>query len=269
MCRLPTGRRGQSDPCITTTAASATTPDTTPPEFDLTQGIAAGPFGDPTRYEGNADRGLGDDDDAVLTEKTSWNLAHFHPDGAWERALSIFRSGITWINQAREDLPDAVGGVTWIGLDRPAASCLLPFFVGVPDLPKPMKTMKLTEFEFEGDSAWWAFNYIANYATMRYALMIQDVRLRQKSLESAAYDRIGAVQQSAEGSAKPSPSDLFAVCDEIMQGALEAWWNLAKTLVVKYNDGCITEGENIMQHFGYPTRSWIRDVGFFDGPTRY
>ncbi|MGB2983732.1 MAG: C69 family dipeptidase [Candidatus Bipolaricaulia bacterium] len=244
-------------------------------ELDLTKGVGAGPYGDPTRYEGNVDRGLGDDDNSVLTEKTSWNLAHFHPEGAWERAISIFRSGMMWINQARDDLPDAIGGVSWVGLDRPAANCLMPFFVGVRDLPRPMKTMKLTEFEFESDSAWWAFNYVANYATMRYAFMIQDIRLKQREQEDAAYDRINALQRLAGGSEDPSPADLYAACEEIMKKTLAAWWELAKSLVVKYNDGCHTEAgtdtqpEKVMEHMGYPTKAWLKAVGFYDGPTQY
>jgi len=249
-------------------------------EFDLTRGIGAGAYGDPTRYEGNADRGL-DDDDSVLTEKTSWNLAYYRPKGAWERALSIFRCGMMWFNQARADLPDPIGGVSWIGLDRPAANCLLPFFVGVSDLPKPMKTMKLTEFAFDPNpdsdarSAWWPFNYVANYATMRYAFMIEDIRVAQRRLEAAAYTMVKDVQGGKGNLDADTGNHLHDVCNDQMEDVLKAWWDLARTLVVKYNDGCLTEPktdthpEIVMEHIGYPTRAWLKAVGFYDGPTEY
>ncbi|MBW2569872.1 MAG: C69 family dipeptidase [Deltaproteobacteria bacterium] len=113
-------------------------------EFDLTKGRAAGPFGDPTRYEKNPDQG----DD-------TWNLNKYQPKGAWERPLSIYRCGMMWINQGRSFLPDPVGGVSWIGLDRPAATCLMPFYAGVNELPELVETMNL--IKFTRDSAWWAF----------------------------------------------------------------------------------------------------------------
>jgi dipeptidase len=231
-------------------------------EFDLTRGLGAGPFGDPTRYEGNADRGSGDDDNPD-TENTSFNLAKYHTHGAWERAVSIFRCGMFWINQARGSYPDPVGGISWIGLDRPAANCLMPFFVGVSELPASLETMRLDEFAFDGPSAWWAFNFVGNYATMRYALMINDIRKKQRELENDAYKAV----QMFDGDT--SIDDLTHFCSRHAGHVAGEWWDLARTLIVKYNDGCITDENGIMQVVGYPNRAWLKAAGFYDGPTEY
>ena len=57
-------------------------------KFDLTKGLAAGPFGSPVRYDG--DRGLsGPNGDK----------------GAWERPISIFRALYSHVMQTRLHMP--------------------------------------------------------------------------------------------------------------------------------------------------------------------
>ncbi|HII07635.1 MAG TPA: dipeptidase [Methanotrichaceae archaeon] len=238
-------------------------------EFDLTRGRAGGPFHDPTRYEENPDQG------------NAFNLNSYHPEGAWERPLSIYRCGMISINQARGDLPDPVGGVSWIGLDRPAANCLMPFFVGVSHLPKCIETMNLLEFDFNSnESAWWAFNFVANYATIKYSYMMEDIREKQREMESVAYEEVSAFQHKFVVESGPSYEifDLDAMlaksCEEYALHVVSSWWDLAKALIVKYNDGCITtvdeetHDENIMKKAGYP-KQWLCDVGYYRGPTSY
>jgi len=226
-------------------------------EFDLTKGTAAGPWGDPTRYSNNPDQG------------NEFKLSVYRPKGAWERSISIYRCGMFWINQARKAFPDAIGGISWIGLDRPAASCLMPFFAGIKEMPKPMETMTLTDFKFGGDSAWWAFNFVANYITLKYSYMIEDLKKVQDELEKEAYDAVYKI--------KPGDKvDITKFCQENTQEVLNAWWKLAADLVVKYNDGCITtvEGtgdkkvEKIMQKVDYP-EWWLKQAGYYNGPTSY
>lgn len=252
-------------------------------ELDMTRGRAAGPFHDPTRYEENPDQG------------DAFNLNTYHPEGAWERSLSIYRCGMTWVNQAKacikvndndepEPLPDAVGGVSWIGLDRPAANCLMPFFVGVSDLPKSIQTMNLLEFDFNGKSAWWAFNFVANYATIKYSYMMEDIRDKQRELESKAYEAVSLLQNLYSKHPEMNPTEIIrevtAFCNDNTEKVVSEWWNLAKTLIIKYNDGCITTVdkrevdkttvfvENIMKKAGYP-KQWLCDAGYYRGPTSY
>jgi dipeptidase len=155
-------------------------------------------------------------------------------------------------------LPDAIGGIAWIGLDRPAANCLMPFFVGVKDLPTPMQTMKLTKFERR--SAWWAFNYVANYINLKYSYMIGDVTELQQKLENDAYEAVYNLKHTKD--------DIDEFCSKNMNKVLNAWWRLSEQLIVKYNNGCITTEKAIMQKIDYPDW-WLRDVGYYNGPISY
>lgn len=228
-------------------------------EFDLTKGIAAGPFGNPTRYEKNPDQG------------DTWNLNKYHPKGAWERPISIYRCGMMWINQGRKFLEYPVGGVSWIGLDRPAATCLMPFYVAGNGLPKSMETMIATEFDH--DSAWWAFNFTANYATIKYSYMIKDIREKQKELEGAAMEAQKAVDQAAallvkNGQLKLCKEFLTTFYNTNTETVVSQWWKLSTKLIVKYNDGCITTEDQLMHQVGYP-EDWLKKTDFYQGPTTY
>ena len=46
------------------------------------------------------------------------------------------------------------------------------------------------------------------------------------------------------------------------------WRKLSEQLVVKYNDGCITDDKGIMRQVGY-SRRWLSYVGYFNGPISY
>ncbi|MEE8637584.1 MAG: C69 family dipeptidase, partial [Candidatus Margulisiibacteriota bacterium] len=89
-------------------------------QFDMTRGMAAGPFGTPERYFGPYD---GSSPDVASPGRKMI--------GAWERPISVHYAGYTFVNQVRGWLPDPIGGVCWLGPDKSAASCFVPFYAGV------------------------------------------------------------------------------------------------------------------------------------------
>ena len=219
-------------------------------EFDLTRGRAAGPFNNPVRCEGNPDHG------------DSWNLNKHKPAGAWERPISIYRCGMMWINQAKRNGNDSTG-FSWIGLDRPVANCIMPFYSKMKSLPEKIETMNLLEFAFKGNSAWWAFNFVANYVNLNYEYMMREVVALQNQLEK---DSAGKIKPVLDGQ---SSEFIIEFCNNNLDTVVNKWWELAVTLIVRYNDGCITTGpNNIMEKLDYP-KSWLKDVGFYEGPINY
>lgn len=222
-------------------------------EFDLTKCIGAGPWGDPTRYELNPDRG------------DTFELKVSRSKGAWERPISIYRCGMMWINQAHhEDAKhDVLGGISWVGLDRPAANCLMPFYCTVKDLPDCVQKMNLVDFDME--CAWWAFNFVANYVTIKYSYMIKDLQELQKDLEEEAYAMIA---EHTQREVCPTREELTTYCSDNAEIVRKAWWKLANQLIVKYNDGCRTTWEHPMSKIDYP-ESWLKKAGYYRGPICY
>lgn len=227
-------------------------------EFDLTKGVAAGPFGYPDRYYGPYD-GQGDVGDP------SRQLG-----GAWERPISVTYCGYAFVCQARNWLPDPVGGIMWLGLDKPADTCFIPFFVGVSDLPESIQVCDTSEFN--KDSAWWAFNFVSNWAALKYSYMHEDIKLMQEKYEALSLSRLPEIEAHITKILLTKPEEagryLARFCSRNSQEIVEAWWKLSEYLIVRYNDGFINEKGNMAQPTGYP-KEWLDETGWADGPTSY
>jgi len=218
-------------------------------EFDMTRGHGAGPWSDPTRYATNPDQG------------NTWELTVNKPQGAWERPISIYRCGMFGMNQSKARLGDApTNGISWVGLERPALNCLMPFYCQVTDLPECVQTMNLMNFDL--NSSWWVFNFVGNYATIKYSHMMQDIVAQQSNLEEAAYEMVRTYEGEADIGAITEYSTANAV------GVRDSWWNLGKQLIVTYNDGNRTTKGAPMQGINYP-EWWLDDAGYYKGPISY
>jgi len=142
-------------------------------QFDLTKGLAAGPWGCPERYNAPRDE-----------------------EGAWERALSIYRCESTYILQSREWLPDAIGALAWWGLDAPHSTVYMPFYAGINKLPKAYSTGSYEDFS--RDNAWWAFNFVSNWANLNYSYMIKDINKKQEVIEGREFAMQSAIEETAK-----------------------------------------------------------------------
>ncbi len=223
--------------------------------FDMTIGPGAGPFGYPYRYYGPYDPS-GDVADPN------------HPlDGAWERPLSVDYCGFIYVNQGRSWLPDPVGGICWFGPDKPTETCFVPFFCGVTDLPQSYQVCNTAEFSRE--SAWWAFNLVANWATVKYSFIRRDIKDMQdlielKEIRSVAYfDSITAHVDDDD-----IPALLTEWCTSNADSVVSAWWAFSGDLIVKYDDGYVNSPERMAHELGYSHR-WLEMTEWTDGPVTY
>lgn len=228
-------------------------------EFDLTKGLAAGPFGDPNRFEGNAE-GMADKE-GKLTPLI----------GEFERPLNIYRCVYAHVNQSRSWLPDAIGGVVWFGPDRPATAVLMPFYAGATDLPTAIQ--KADILKFDRHSMWMAFNYVANYSMLKYSYMIKDIRAERDRFEATAFARQPQLEAEAlalwnKGERAEVRERLTRYSDQNAKAVLADWWKLASNLYLKYNDGYLNSQQSIADPVFYPAW-WLKQVGYEDGPTDY
>ena len=228
-------------------------------EFDLTQGLAAGPFGNPNRFEGNAESLA--DKEGKLTQLV----------GEFERPLNIYRCIHLHINQSRSWLPDSIGGVLWLGPDRPATTVLLPFYVGAGGLPEFVQHADILKLDRR--SLWSAFNYVANYSQLKYSYMIQDIHDLQAQFETAAFAKQLGIESQAlalwnAGDQAGAKKSLALYSGQNASTVLDAWWQLSEQLYIKYNDGYLNTEKEIGHPLFYPA-AWLKQVGFENGPTSY
>lgn len=214
--------------------------------FDLTKGMAAGPFGNPNRYP---------------TPKSVRPENMKNVD--WTRAISIFRCSYSFVAQARDWMPEAVGGVLWFGEDAPHSTVYMPIYAGVTSLPKSVSEGKRAEFD--PDSAYWAFNFVSNWADLRYDRMIEDIKAAQKSYEDEFFMMQPQIEEKALALYKESPAKakeyLTKYTNDTINNVVDGWWKLGWTLVGKYSDGYVTTPDGKQEAPGYPTE-WLETVGF-------
>ena len=203
-------------------------------EFDLTKGVAAGPFGTPNRY------------------------ATPSKYGAWERAISMFRCSYVVVMQARAWLPNTIGGLAWFGEDAPHSTCYLPIYVGATSVPKALTIGRRDVLD--RNSAWWAFNYVSNIADLKYSYMIKDIAEAYGKFEGEALAMQPAVEQAALALYNTDPklaaTFLTNYSNAHAERVVQAWWELADKLMVKYQDGYVD-----LKTVGYP-EEWLKSFGF-------
>jgi len=225
-------------------------------QFDLTQGVAAGPYGDPHRFTGPYD---GNQNDVSQDKK-------FY--GAWERSLSVFYQGYTFVTQIRPNVPKATKGIVWFGPDVSYTTCFTPFPSKVTKLPLAYQTGSPQKLDRE--SAWWAFDFVGNWARLNFQRITKvDILPLQEELELRQLKRI----QEWDNAVQDRPNEAIKLvtdfCEENAREILKQWWELADTLVAKYSDGYINlPNEPGAKEIGYPS-TWLSYTNYKDGPTSY
>jgi len=210
--------------------------------LDMTQGVDAGPYGSPHRWR---PMGFVVDDEQYT----------------WERTVSTQQTGFSMVTQSRAWLPDAVGGLTWYGVDDTAFTCYVPLYCGINEVPPSFATGSLRQFDW--DSAWWVFNFVSNYANLKYSHMIQDIQLAQAEIEGDFLDLQPAVEQTAAALAASDPDLMRRYLTDYSVQHAEAvtrkWRELGEYLLTKYNDGYVKDDDGRPQEKGYP-EAWLRAV---------
>ncbi len=207
--------------------------------YDMTEGIEAGPFGNPNRIR-----------------PLNWEV-----DGekcSWERPVSTYNTAFSFIAQARSYLPDEIGGIVWFGVDDTYFSCYVPFYCSITEIPKPFTIGDINKYSRE--SAWWSFNFVSNFANIRYSYMIKDIQKVQEELEHSFFVMQDSVETKAK-QLKKKKRIRFLTEYSAFQGELahKKWNELGEHLITKYNDGYIKNDKGHPEEAGYP-EEWYKNL---------
>lgn len=211
-------------------------------DYDMTKGLDAGPFGSPNRWR-------------PMTWKVDGD------DYTWERPISTQQTGFSFVSQSRSWLPDPIGGVLWYGVDDTYFTCYVPLYCGINAVPQSFARGSLREFSW--DSAWWVFNFVANFANLKYSYMKEDIQAVQAELE-AAHD---ALQPAVERTALAlRERDRALMIDYLTdystsraERVVKRYRELGEHLIRKYNDGYVIDPDGREKEVGYP-EPWLREV---------
>jgi dipeptidase len=209
--------------------------------YDMRRGIPSGPFGTPNRCR-----------------PLVWHVDSVKY--AWERPVSTFHTGFSFVSQSRAWLPNAIGGVYWYGVDDTYSTCYVPLYCGIDKLPPSYTTGTMKRFSWK--SAWWIFNFVANFANIRYNDMIKDIKAVQEDIESHLIGLQPAVEKTAAYLAKENPDLLKRYLTDFSvshaEQVVSRWRELAEFLITKYNDGYVDDESGEVQK-SYP-QEWLQDL---------
>eukprot|EP00929_Paragymnodinium_shiwhaense_P074970 TRINITY_DN3833_c0_g1_i1.p1 TRINITY_DN3833_c0_g1~~TRINITY_DN3833_c0_g1_i1.p1 ORF type:complete len:696 (+),score=161.97 TRINITY_DN3833_c0_g1_i1:65-2152(+) len=195
-------------------------------EFDMSQGILAGPFGTPFRLEGGP------------------------KFGQVPRGISIFRSIYSMIAQSGPQ-----GSWVWFGPDTAATSVYVPLDSRTGALDASYHTGTYTNFTRE--SAFWAFDFVNNWMQLNYkGMMEQDVGPRQQKWQDVI-DK----EREEKNVAAMTAEEVKAWQLGVQRRVVADWWTFSDQLVMKWNDMSHSHGEVTEGTYGYPA-DWAKMVGF-------
>ena len=227
-------------------------------EFDLTAPPAGGPFGNPYRNWGPYDT-----HDRLYSGELK--------PGAWPRPISTDPCGYSYVAQARDWLPDCIGGICWLGLSSPAETCYAPFYAGITKLPAPY--LNGSHWDLNWDTAFWPFEMVQNWARLMYVDMIPVIKAEQVRLEGGALARQADIEQQAGGLYEKDELLARAFLTNYTNATaiedLECWKNLFEKLVVTYRNGQYNDLQNkTITNIGYPVW-WFDYAEYQYGPRVY
>lgn len=173
-----------------------------------------------------------------------WRPLTFEVDGARytnERAIATQQTGFWLLGQARNWLPDEIGGILWFGVDDAATSALTPIYSSSLSVPECFRVGNGNMTEYSPTAAFWVFNRVTNFAYLRYDMMSADIRRVVDEHENTALERIPAIDAAALALHKQSPHKarefLTDYSVSTAQQLFDKWVKLDRYMLVKYIDG--------------------------------
>lgn len=181
-----------------------------------------------------------------------WRPMTFEVDGVTytnERAIATQQTGFWLLGQARNWLPDAIGGIIWFGVDDAATSCLTPIYSSSTRIPECFRVGNGTMTTYSPTSAFWIFNRVANFAYLRYDLLSAEIKKAFDKHENQCIKTIPAIDAAAKILYEESPEEAVEYLTDYSittaQQMFNDWVNLDQYLLVKYIDGNVKkEDEN-------------------------
>jgi dipeptidase len=208
--------------------------------YDMTQGLDAGPFGSPNRWR-----------------PLSWEDAN-KDKYSWERPVSSINTAFSYIGQMRSWLPDEVGGICWFGVDDTYFTCWVPIYVGNTSIPEPFTKGDINKYS--RDAMWWAFNFVSNFANLKYLYMIKDIQKVQSELESRMIGEQDSITKSALEMPKNERIEMLtAYSAKWGEKVHQSWLDLGDMLITKYNDGYVKDEKGAIREVGYP-EEWKNEM---------
>ncbi|OQS00561.1 peptidase [Achlya hypogyna] len=208
--------------------------------WDLTQGAAAGPYGNPDRYETG-----------------TWGGHEF------ERAISIFRASYSYV-AAVAATPAA--SVLWFGPYAPHATLYTPLYPAASTVPAAVSSGSL--LAYNASSFFWAAAVVGNTAAHFYKFAHPVVASAQTACEAAFANGVATAQAHVRSLASVEAIAAFLAAETTANVATAhtTATSLFGALMTRFHDGYVVSNFSdrvpVVEPMGYPDW-WLRSAGYY------
>jgi len=154
-------------------------------------------------------------------------------DIQWYRPIPVWRNSYHFISQARDWLPNEIGGVLWFGLDNPENSVVLPVWVGITEVPPSWALQDRTKVN--RDSAFWAFGLVDDCVNQYYGVLKPILDEMRDPLQEELFAEQDSIEQEALKLYKNSPEEAQKFLTEYtvstMKRVEKAYWEILDVLL--------------------------------------
>ena len=211
--------------------------------YDMHTDVGAGPFGSPYRYR----------------------PMYFKVDGKKylnERAIATQQTAFTLVAQIRPNLPEAISGILWFGVDDANTAVYVPMYCSINSVPNCFSPDNGDMYNFSWTSAFWVHNWVANMAYNRYNPMIEDIRKVQVNLEDQFESEVQTIDELAVAlynvNEEATRELLTTYSCQAAEYSTTAWKELGEFLMVKFLDGNVKsqnpDGSFVTNEYGLPDK---------------
>jgi len=224
--------------------------------YDLSSGLAAGPWGSPLR--------------ASITSESCdgrGNEASFRK-GGFERSIGIHRMAYSVIIESRSDKDHLIATRVWLGQHASWGTVYLPVYAAAAKLeyqrwPIPHCISSANPFQ-TSRTMWWASRRVSNVCYghwSKYHPIVEQLQHRFEDTSEQQMDRLEANFTSL--------LDLLAWSTQNAEDIFNKWWDLVDRLILYWGDGFGTDpAHGILGKLSGYSNEWLEAVGYFEASRR-
>jgi dipeptidase len=161
-------------------------------------------------------------------------LNHLKPDLVKNfRTIAVIRCSYSSVMQARNWLPDEIGGVTYFSYDNPAQSPRIPIYAGIDQIHPAFQICG--QHEYRPDAAVWAYRETNRISTIdwdktREILETEIMALEEKMFKTGAMVEAEAAALIAAGEDKKAEELITRHTNDFASLTMQRWQELKEKL---------------------------------------
>ena len=125
----------------------------------------------------------------------------------------------------------------WFGCDDADMVAYVPVYCCERDIPTAFREENNLNGTFNEKGAYWMCNFVSNMIYPRYSALIGSLREKQEVFEDLLFASQEELEKTAAMmTATDRPAFLSSVTTTYVEQMMSLWNDLAKEIIVKYND---------------------------------